>query len=571
MELASKVEVPYIVEISAFLLSVVVIVPLFKRLKITPVLGYLTIGTLIGPHALRVVDDISGVQHFAELGVVFLLFAIGLELSFNPLKIFATLIFGLGSAQMLICALVIGSVAYSWGNSPAASLIIGLCLALSSTAMVMQLLAERGEIASRHGRTAFSVLLLQDLAVVPILILLGALASDDRDNLMGSVLMSLARAAAVIAVIVLLGRFVLRYLFRIVSRTHSIDVFTAMSLLVILTTSLATGYAGLSMALGAFLAGALLAETEYQHQIEAEIEPFKGLLLGLFFMAVGMNLDLALAFQRGIWVLLSVIGLIAIKAVIITCLAILFRLRPGDALRTGILLAEAGEFAFVVISQASLQYQLIDADVGQFMVVVACLTMVLTPLLALIGRKLSAWIERFASAGHPWNPLMNSELHDHVVIAGYGRVGQAVSSVLTIQARTWVAIDRNVDRVAHCKKRGIPVILGDASRPELLRKTRIENAAALVITMDNANAAKQMVHIARRHCPELAIIVRAYDDTHSEELSQAGATNVVPELLEASLQMSTGILCALGMSREEAGATIDKIRLDHYDEIKRSV
>ena len=572
MNLSEHIAVPYLVETVAFLLTVVVIVPLFKRLKISPVLGYLAVGTLIGPHSLGIVNDVTGVQHFAELGVVFLLFAIGLELSFQRLKTFSRLIFGLGSAQVILSATAISGLALAWDNSPQASIIIGLCLALSSTAMVMQLLAEKGETASRYGRASFSILLFQDLAVVPILILLAALGGGSDDgSLLNNILFSLLRALLVISAIILFGRFVLRYLFRMVSRTHSIDVFTAMSLLVILATALLTGLAGLSMALGAFLAGILLAETEFRHQIEAEIEPFKGLLLGLFFMGVGMNLDLGLAFQRGIWVALSVIGLIAIKSVITTLLALLFRLRLSDALRTGLLLAESGEFAFVVIGQASLHYQLMDIEVAQFMVVVASISMATTPLLALIGKIVSQQVEKLSNNKQAPEELNEKTLHDHIVIAGYGRVGQTIAAILESQAQTYVAIDKDADRVRQCQKKHLPTLLGDATRFELLKRTGVKNAAALVITLDDATSAKQLVHIARQHCPELSIIVRARDNSHSEELKAAGANIVVPELLEASLQLSTYVLCVLGLTREEANAKLEKMRRDGYDQFKQSL
>jgi len=318
------VAVPYVLEVVAFLVTVVILVPLLKKVSISPVLGYLAVGAVIGPYALGFVDDVQGVQHVAELGVIFLLFTIGLELSFERLKAFSRLIFGLGSLQVLISGAAIAGVAMYWGNGVQISIIIGLCLALSSTAMVMQLLAERGENAAVHGRASFAVLLLQDLAVVPILILLGVFGTQSDESLWVSVGGALGKAVLVVLGIVVIGRYVLRYLFRIASTTRSVDVFTAMILLAVLATSVATGFAGLSMALGAFLAGLLLAETEFRHQIEAEIEPLKGLLLGLFFMSVGMNIDFVLAFERGVWVLLSVLGLIGIKTIIGTVLARLF-------------------------------------------------------------------------------------------------------------------------------------------------------------------------------------------------------------------------------------------------------
>lgn len=563
----NTVAVPYLVEVLAFLLTVVVIVPLFKKLKVSPILGYLVVGTIIGPYSLAIVKDVEGVQHVAELGVVFLLFAIGLELSFNRLKHYARMIFGFGSAQILLCASVIGITAFLWGNSAKASVIIGLCLALSSTAMVMQLLAEKGELASTHGRAGFSILLMQDLAVIPILLLIAALGGSQEGSLIAYILSSLGRALVVIALIVFLGHYVLRYLFRVVSKAHSIDVFTAMTLLVILATSYATGLAGLSMALGAFLAGVLLAETEFRHQIETEIEPFKGLLLGLFFMGVGMNLDLGIAFQRGIWVILSVIGLLALKAAIIYVLGLVFKLKKIDALRTAIILSQSGEFAFVVIGQATLHYKLIPLDVGQFMVVVASISMMLTPLLFLIAKVLADRLPLDKNASQH-DALSETIQHDHVVIAGFGRVGQAIASILEKESIPYAAIDNKAERVRYFKGKQVPIILGDASRKELLKKIHIDRARVFLITVDDASAAKKMLQVARQHWPELTIIVRAFDDSHSEELKQAGATLVVPELLEASLQLSAHLLCSLGLSREEAFASVEYLRRDGYGEIK---
>ncbi|MFT5084952.1 MAG: monovalent cation:proton antiporter-2 (CPA2) family protein, partial [Lentisphaeria bacterium] len=372
------IAIPYLVEVVAFLLSVVIVAPLFKKIKLSPILGYLIIGTLIGPHSFAIVTDVEEVQHFAELGVILLLFTIGLGLSFERLKAYAGLIFGLGSSQVIFSAAAIAGIAYLWGNTAEAAIIIGLCLALSSTAMVVQLLTEREEISTKHGRSSFSVLLFQDLAVVPILILLSVFDHQSNDSIFSSILLALFNAAIAITAIVIFGRFGLRKLFHVVARTHSIDVFMAMTLLAILAISMITGIAGLSMALGAFLAGLLIAETEFRHQIEGEIEPFKGLFLGLFFMSVGMNINVTIAFKQGLWVIAAVLGLILLKASITYICALIFKLNRGDAIRTALLLAEAGEFAFVVIGQATVNYHILSVETGQFMVVVAGLSMMLT-------------------------------------------------------------------------------------------------------------------------------------------------------------------------------------------------
>lgn len=553
-----SVAVPYLVEIVAFLLGVVVIVPLFKKIRVSPILGFLAVGAIIGPNSLGIVKDIYGVQHFAELGVIFLLFTIGLELSFERLKAYAPIIFGFGSAQVLLCSLVIGATAYWWGNSPQASIIIGLCLSLSSTAMVIQLLTERGELSSQYGRSSFSVLLFQDLAVVPILILLTIFGKEGDGSIIGDVFFALANAFIAIMLIVLLGRLGLRKAFEIASRTNSIDVFTAMTLLTILAISMVTGLAGLSMALGAFLAGLMLAETEFRHQIEGEIEPFKGLFLGLFFMSVGMNIDFVVAFERGIWVIASVVGLIGVKAIVTYLSALVFKIRRDHAIRTAIMLSEAGEFAFVVIGQATMTYDIISHEVGQFMVVVAGFSMMLTPFLASLGQFVGDKLSNDKSLDA--ESLDDDEIHNHVVIAGFGRVGKAVAKVLQTEAIPFVAIDNAADRVRESRKINSSVFVGDATRSEVLKHTGIERAAALLITMNSAKDALRTLHVARQHWPDLTIIIRSHDTTHSQELIDEGATQVVPETLEASLQLSNYVLRATGFTRDEANNCIDVIR-----------
>jgi CPA2 family monovalent cation:H+ antiporter-2 len=556
--------VPYVLEVLAFLVTVVFIVPLFKRIKVSPVLGYLAVGALIGPYSLGFVREVASVQHVAELGVIFLLFTIGLELSFERLKTFSRLIFGLGSLQVLLSSGVIATAAFFWGNNIKASIIIGLCLALSSTAMVMQIISERGENAATHGRAAFAVLLFQDLAVVPILILLSVFGGSAEQNLWWSVGAALVKALVVVLLIAAIGRYALRYLFRMASATRSVDVFTAMILLSVLATSVATGLAGLSMVLGAFLAGLLLAETEFRHQIESEIEPFKGLLLGLFFMSVGMNIDFVLAFERGIWVILSVVGLLAVKTLIAGGLARLFLPTWGASLRTGLILSEAGEFAFVVIGQATLIYNLVPNDVGQFMVVVAGISMALTPLLAWLGSRIEN-----ALLAEPKSLELDGKhsegLHSHVIIIGFGRVGQSVASVLAKQSIPYIGFDADSKLVKSLRERGEPVYYGDGSKKEVLERAGIAKAAALLLTTDDGQTTEITVQLVHSQWSSLPILVRARDLSQSHQLVAAGASKVVPETLEASLQLSGHVLCALGFSREEANACMDVIRRNNYD------
>lgn len=561
----NTITIPYLFETLAFLLTVVLIVPLFRRLKISPILGYLGVGAIIGPFSLGLIHDANAVQHFAELGVIILLFTIGLELSFARLKSYASLIFGLGATQVLVSAVAIGGLAFAWGNDLNSAIIIGLCLALSSTAMVMQILQERNESGATHGRASFAILLFQDLAVVPILILITILgdSASGGDNVWKIVALALLKAAATVGLIILAGRYLLRYLFRKIARLHNVDVFTALMLLVILATSVITGLAGLSMALGAFLAGLLLAETEFRHQIESEIEPFKGLFLGLFFMGVGMNLDFGVAFERGVWVILSVVGLITLKACIATVLGRIFGLRWSDALWTGLMVAEAGEFAFVVIGQATLSYQLISPETGQFMVVVAGLSMVFTPFLAMFGKYAAS---RLTSGPTELNEKQGK--HNHVIIAGFGRVGQAVAHTLSRESIEFIAIDTDADSVRKHQSNAQQVYVGDASKLETLARASASQASTLLVTMDNAHAAERTVHSARSRYPDLNIVVRSKDEQHTLDLLKAGANRVVPETFEASLQLCAHTLNAAGYSREEANACIEAFRREGYERMR---
>ena len=563
----SIIPIPYLFETVAFLLTVVVIVPAFKRINVSPILGYLIVGALIGPHSLSIVSDVEGVSHIAELGIVFLLFSIGLELSFERLRSYRRLIFGLGASQVIVSAGVIGIAAYFWGNNAEASLIIGLCLALSSTAMVMQLLTERGEISTTHGRASFSVLLFQDLAVVPILILLPVLAAKGDDAIWLNLGFSVLKAVIAVGVIVLLGRLVFRRLFHIVANTRNVDVFTAMILLSVLATSLLTAYAGLSLTLGAFLAGLLLAETEFRHQIESEVLPFKGLLLGLFFMSVGMMLDFTLVFDKAGLLFLSLLGLLLLKSIIGVALARYFGLQMQDALRVGLYLSEAGEFAFVLIGLAMNTYGLIPESTGQFMIILAGLSMVLTPLLVYLAGKLGARV-----TPNDQDLLMpqsdDNELTGHVIIAGYGRVGQSVAAILKQQSIDYVALDLNASSVRQCRESDEPVYYGDAARSDVLRQAGAERAKVILITLDESIAAIRVVQAVKSLWPELTILVRSQDTEHSDELYKHGADAVMPETIEASLQLAAMVLEQVDVDAATISTCLDEIRTNDYKQIK---
>ena len=557
----SQLHIPYLREVILFLVVAGFAVPLLQR-RVSPVLGYLLIGGLIGPYGLGllaeafplaaflVIDDLDGVRALAEIGVVFLLFAIGLELSLDRLWAMRRLVFGLGSAQILLTGVVIGGVAYAWGNSGPAALVLGACLALSSTAIVMQLLIEKSRLTTPVGRSAFSVLLMQDLAVVPILFIVGVLGTvSEGQGVLGGLALALGEAAITVVVIYAVGRLVLRPLFRATAQSGSREAFMAMILLIVLGTAAITGAVGLSMALGAFLAGLLIAETEYRHQVEVDIEPFKGLMLGLFFMSVGMGIDWRVLMETPLLIAASVIGLIAIKAVLNVSLFLLWKTPIHRAVEAGLLLAQAGEFAFIVVGLA-MSLDLLPGSTGQFMLIVASLTMVLTPGLAGLARKLADRIENRQNERHPDAADQMEDMEGHVLIAGFGRVGRMIASILDREGLPYIAIDKDPIIASEARASGLPVRFGDASRLEILQANHVRQAAALVITLGDAKNTELLTQRMREAAPHVPLFVRARDKEQADRLTDAGATAAVPETVEASLQLAARLLEGCGLDDE---------------------
>lgn len=561
--LAAAPEIPFVFEILVFLLAAVVVVPAVRALRISPILGYLVAGIALGPHALAAVRDPEGVMRLAELGVVFLLFSIGLELSVDRLKAMRRYVFGYGLAQIATTAVLIGAGLFVAGLDPYTALLLGLALALSSTAIVTQLMSERRESATRHGRATFAVLLMQDLAVIPILLLVTLLSMRGEDP--GAVLLWTAlKAVGVVAAIFVMGRFVLRWLYRRVAKTQSPELLMAMTLLAVLATAWGTGMAGFSMALGAFMAGLLLSETEFRHQIEADVAPFKGLLLGLFFMSVGMTVDLRLASEQLLWVALSVAGLMALKAAVAVPLARFFRMSWPEAVRSGLLLAQSGEFLFVVIAEAQ---QLVPAQTAQFALIVASVSMLMTPVLVLAADRLARLIEHRAAEAELAPDESLRDLEGHVVIAGYGRVGETVARMLDERRIPFVAVDSDAGRTRACREGGAPVYFGDAANAEMLESVGAGRAAMAVVTVNDREIALRTLRTLRSRWPKLPVYARAKDLGHSELLAGGGATVTVPETLEASLQLSGQVLHALGEPQEAVNSLIARVRSANYKSI----
>jgi CPA2 family monovalent cation:H+ antiporter-2 len=549
--------IPLLDESLLFLTVGLAVVLALSRFRLSPVLGFLIGGMLIGPSGFAVAPDVETVRAVAELGVVFLLFVIGLDLSVERFRALGRWVFGLGTAQVAACAAAIGAIAWAWGNPPAVALLLGVGLALSSTAVVVQLLVERGEVASPHGLIAFSVLLLQDLAVVPLLVLVPMLGSGGTDDLPLTLGLAVLKAVGAVGAIVLVGRYALGPLFARAAATRSSDVLTAAALFVVLGTAWVTHALGLSAALGAFLAGMALAGSEFRHHVESDIQPFKGLLLGLFFLSVGMSIDVALILDTIGWLVPSVIGMMAIKGVLVAALARAFGATRGVAVRAGVILAEGGEFAFVVLG-AALANGVVGAETAQFMFAVVGLSIVTTPFLPALADRLAARLapeapdaaSAQAAAGH-----VHGGPTGHVVVAGYGRVGRTVAALLSEQQVPWIAVDLDPARVRAEARAGSPVVYGDASRPEILRRLGVADAAAVVLTLDDPAAAERTLEAVRRDSPGVAVFARARDRAAAARLRALGAASVVPETFESSVALAGEALNVLGVP----GAAVEDI------------
>jgi len=564
---------PFLREILLFLALAGVLIPTLQRLRINQVLGFLAAGALFGPFGLgRMAQDVpllgfltfpnnENVAMLAELGVLFLMFMIGLELSAARLWAMRRWVFGVGSAQVLLCSALIGGAVWLLLGQPAdAALVLGLVLSLSSTAVVMQLLGERQATSTRLGQAAFAVLMLQDLAVVPILILIGALGKGGSEGVALVALGAMAKAAVAIALIYALGGRVIHPLFRAFARHRQPDVFMALILLSTFGIAALSFMAGLSMALGALIAGLLLAETEFKHEVELMVEPFKGLLMGLFFMTVGMGMDALQILQAPLWLAAAVALLVALKTLVMAPLLRLGGLHWGRAIEGGLLLGQGGEFAFIVIGYA-MSARLLDAALGGRVMLAVGLSLFITPLLARLGRSIGErWENRTLQTQSPEDEAALASARGRVIIAGFGRVGQQLARLLAAQDIPYVAFENDAKLVSQLHADGVPVWFGNAARPELLRRVHADEAPAIVLTMDHPNSALQAVRGIRREFPQARLFVRSRDEQHARILKQAGASVVVPETLEASLQLSAFVLEAMGLDGRAVERIVDDER-----------
>ena len=555
-------ELEFLVDVLIFLAAAVVVGPIFQRLRFSVVLGYLVAGVVIGPAGLALVEESKTTHGLAELGVVFPLFTVGLELSIDRLKLIRWYVFGLGTMQVVVSGVVIGVIALLAGASVEAAIVIGGALALSSTAVVIQLLSERGEMATRVGRISVAVLLLQDLAVVPLMVLTPALA-DYQASLVLTVPWTMLTAAAAVAAMVAVGRLAFRPLFRAIAVGRHPELFAAVTLLVLLGMSWATSRLGLSPAVGGFLAGLLLAETEFRHQVAADIAPFRGLLLGLFFMTVGMGLDLGLAVGNAGLVVGLALALIAGKAVVTAGLCRIGGQAWGPSVHVGLLLAQGGEFGFIMFALA-LAAGILVPEMANILIIAIALTMAATPLLAALGHRVDRRLG--AQARHRVEDVAEDshDLKDYVIIAGFGRVGQSVGKTLTAAGIPFVAVEFEPTRVAEARAQGLPVFYGDATRARMMDALGAPRARAAVVIMDNAAAAERTVHQLHQRYPSLHILVRARDNHHRRRLEAAGASAIVHETYEMSLQLGSNILRRFGTAEDKVAEIIDDHRADDY-------
>lgn len=555
-----------------------IVIPLFHRLRVSPILGFVLVGIFVGPFGLgQLVDDWPAliwftiseravIDHLAELGVVFLMFMIGLELSWERLTTTRRLVFGLGALQVAASTLVIAAAAWALGLDRSAAITMGVALAMSSTAVVIQVLIDEKRLNSQVGRACFAILLFQDLAVVPALFMIGLLGGGEGSGL-ADFLQALIQAGLAVGAILGMGRLALRPLFRSVARTKSPELFMAMCLLVVLATGLTTAAAGLSMALGALIAGLLLAETEYRRQVEITIEPFKGLFLGVFLMSIGMSLDLPRALADPLGVLALALALVLAKLGLIAVLVRAFGQSWSTGLQAGLLLGPGGEFGFVILGVAR-ENGLMPHGVIETALLVAALTLAAIPFLSKAGR---AWAPRLEPrAGiHPATQVPVPDAQGpRVVIAGFGRVGQTVGALLSDHGIAHVALDSDPDRVAAARAAGQPVYFGDMARPDLILHLGLDHAQALVVTIDDAAAAERLIRAARSQWPDLVIVARARDARHAARLYRMGVTDAVPETIEASLQLSEAVLVDIGVPMGPVIASIHERRAAFQGQIK---
>jgi len=552
----------HLLQIVILLCAAVLIVAVCRIIKLSPVIGYLAAGAAIGPFGLKMIEDVETTTGIAEFGVIFLLFLIGLELSIDRLRGMRKHVFGFGGAQMLLSAGIFGAFYMGFGGAAPTAIIIGGGLALSSTAIVLQVISEQGEKSSQIGRLSLAILILQDLAVIPLLVLVPMLG-DEKNSLMFSVVTAAFKASIGLSVIFVAGFLLLRPLFRFVAKLENTELFTATTMLVVLGVAELTSAAGLSPALGAFMAGLLVAETEFKPQVEADILPFKGLFLGLFFMTVGMSLNIDMLYTNFLNIIGLTLLLMVSKAIVIMALCRAFGFSLSTAIHSGLLLSQGSEFAFILFSLAA-QQGVLNVHVSHVLLVVITMSMAITPLVAHFGKKVAMTLEKY-SLSRPETMIEETlDLSHHIIISGYGRVGHTVAQLLEAEHINYVAIDMDSFLTSRERKRGSPVYYGDTTRVHVLNALGISRARAVIVTHNDTRVALQTITTIRELNRDIPIIARAKNIEQVQKLEAAGANLAVAEMFEVSLQLGGALLKSVGITDLEVSRILDVFRAEDY-------
>lgn len=559
----------YLIDILALLLATVVIIPIFHRIRLGAILGYLAAGMVLGPWGFGVITEVEDIRHLAEFGVVFLLFLLGIELKPDKLWQMRKMVIGLGLGQVMITAGLIYGIAIWLGVSNQSAIIIGFGLALSSTAFCLKLLAERGGISTVMGRMTFSVLLLQDIAVVPLLALVSYFAAGGSADIMEPSLKPLY-AVAVILGLLFAGRYLLNPVLGRIVASQDPEVFIAMAVLLVLGVAWIMESVGFSMALGAFVAGVMLAESHYRHQIEADILPFRGILLGLFFMTVGMGIDFSLLWDRLGDILLLTWGLMSLKCLVVYLLSRLSGARHDIALQNGALLSQSGEFGFVLFGFAA-SSGVLENQLGDLLTLVIALTMVLTPFVVNVTNWLLIRLYTPKQTDDEDYAEFVESSEEHVILAGFGRVGARIGALLGAAGVPYIALDMKQNRVKDARAQGFPVFFGDASKVKVLQAAGADHAKMIVVTLDQPEQIERLVSQVRQYYPNMPIHTRARDRRHCADLTMLGATTTVSETLETSLRLTEEILLGTGVEEEVAARVIDEFRDDYYSNVVKKV
>ena len=562
----------YLFVVIALLTAAVIIVTTFRSVKISPVLGYFVAGAVLGNHGLSLISAGKGLEIFAEFGIVFLLFVIGLELTIDRLMAMRQYIFGFGTFQILLTSsslMIIFHYVFKIPIKP--SIIIGGGLALSSTAIVIQVLVERSLNSTQVGRLSIGTLLMQDFAVVPLLVLLPMFdgSSDKSSAIVYSILIALGKAVLALAIIFISGKVLLKPFFRLIGGSKSEELFIAATLLIVLGAAYITETLDLSMALGAFIAGLMVAETEYAHDVEDVILPFKGLLLGLFFMTVGMSIDFHLLLENITQIISYAVIIIVVKAVIIYSLARIFKFNSRSAIQSGLLLAQGSEFAFILFGLAQ-DHGIMTKELGQIMLMTTTFTMAMTPLLAILGEYI---VERGSEGITDPNKYIvqeTSDLVDHVIVVGFGNTGKIVANILISEYVYYVGVDINAALVLAEKNNGYVVYRGDATKIEIFEKVGISKAANVVIAVPNMVTAKKVAEIVRTHYPDISITAKSYDLEDVTELTASGINHVIPENYEVSIMLASSVMSNLGFSESEVASSQERLRFSKYKLIREN-